>query len=498
MQRITRRTMLRNTALAAASIGPFVHTGRGAAQRPPGADAPGRRPNFLFLLTDDQSYATLGCTGSPFMKTPNIDRMRKGGVLFSNTFVAMSLCAPSRACFLTGQYPFRNGIFNNSIRWNQELQTLPRLLHDAGYATAHIGKFHMDGDDRMHPGYDYWAAQVNQGAYVNPRKNINGRWVDMEGYDTTIVTDQALDFIRQTPDEKPFCVWIGYKACHGPFTPAPGHENDFANMEFKPPASFFADDPGKPRRVRNKAGLRGGAEDNPRRAAKKAAAANAPPGNLEQWAARERNQYRCLMGVEDSVGRLLGALDQRKIADDTIVVLASDNGFFHGEHGLHGKLEAYEEALRVPMMVRYPRMIKAGQSCGRFVSNVDLAPTILDFCGMPAPKQMQGRSWRPLVTGKPNAEWRDSFLYQQYGNDDTPATPVVKALRTDRHKLILNLHPADIEELYDLKADPQEMKNLAADPAHKTTVRDLKTRMLRAMRELDDPAVPAVEATVKA
>ncbi len=493
-QAITRRELLRQAsraALATASAGPFFHV----------AHAAERRPNFLFLLTDDQSYATLSCTGSPFMKTPHIDRLRREGVLFTNAFVAMSLCAPSRACFLTGQYPFRNGIYQNNIRWNQELVTLPRLLHDAGYSTAHIGKWHMDGDDRVQPGYDYWAAQINQGSYVNPRKNINGQWVDMQGYDTTIITDQAIEFMRQTPREKPFCVWMGYKACHGPFTPAPGHEDDFAKVEFKPPQSFFEDDPGKPRRVRDRRGLRAAEAPGAAKAAKKAAKKAAQPawmnpGNLEQWAERERNQYRSLMGAEDSVARLLSALEERKALEDTIIVYAGDNGFFHGEHGLHGKMEAYEEALRVPMMVRYPRLVKGGQTCDSFVANVDLAPTVLDFCGVPVPKQMQGRSWRPLVTGKSKAAWRDSFLYSMYDGAADPQNPTVKAIRTDRYKLILNLAPPDLEELYDVKNDPKEMKNLAADKGHKDLIRDLKQKMLRAMRELEDPAVPLVEATL--
>ena len=482
---LTRRRFLgraRNLGVGAA-LGPFFHPLRAAEVR---------RPNFLFLLTDDQSYATLSVTGSSFMKTPHIDRIAREGVLFTNAFPAMSLCAPSRAAFLTGNYPHKNGIFQNQIRWDQQHATLPRTLQAAGYRSAHIGKFHMDNDDRVQPGYDYWAAQINQGSYINPRKNINGQWVDLPGYDTEIVTNQALEFMRSTKPDQPFCVWIGYKACHAPFTPAPGHETRFADLEFKPPASYFLDDEGKPERVRRRA--RGG--DVPAKAAK--AKAKGGPLSLEQWAERERNQYRSLLGVEDSAARLLRFLDERKIADDTIVVLAGDNGFFHGEHGLHGKLEAYEESIRVPMLARYPRKIKAGQRCDSFVINVDLAPTILDFCGIKPPQPMQGRSWAPLVTaGAKNVRWREAFHYEMYGQRSDPATPTVKALRTDRHKLILNLNPAELEELYDLKTDPQEMTNLAREKGNRDLVRQLKQKMLAVMRELEDPAVPAVEATLK-
>jgi len=219
--------------------------------------------------------------------------------------------------------------------------------------------------------------------------------------------------------------------------------------------------------------------------------------SLERWAERERNQFRCLMGVEDSVKRLLECLEEQKRLDDTLIIYAGDNGFFHGEHGLHGKLEAYEESLRVPLLARYPRAIPAGQRIDAFVSNLDLAPTVLDFCGVRPHKPMQGRSWRPLVTGKPaGVPWRRAFLYEMFGAGADPAHPTVKAIRTDRYKLILNLNPRELDELYDLKNDPQEMRNLARDKAYQDLVKELKRQMLDLMRELEDPAVPAVQATL--
>ncbi len=474
-QLITRRQ-----AIAAAAAAPFIRTSRAA----------GTRPNFLFLLTDDQSFASTSLTGSPFMKTPNMDRLGKEGVLFTNGFVPMSLCAPSRACFLTGNYPHKNGIIGNQTRWNQELQTLPRILHDNGYRTAHMGKFHMDGDDRVQPGYDYWAAQIGQGQYVNPRKNINGKWVDLEGYDTNIVTDQAIDFMRASKGQ-PFCTWIGFKACHGPFTPAPGHEKDFADLPFKPPASFFVDDEGKSKRVRNKSQNRNIAEGGTKKQAKrKKAAAGDAPSSLEAWSERERNYYRALMGAEDNFGRLFAFLEQEKLMDDTIIFFSSDNGFFHGEHGLHGKMEPYEEALRVPMMVRYPKLIPAGQRCDAFVSNIDMAPSILDMCGIKAPQPMQGRSWRPLVTGQKSAPRRDSFVYTMHSGDATH--PTLKALRTDQFKLVLNLNPGDKTELYDLKADPQELKNIA--DSNRAMLADLRGKLVSEMKKNEDPALADVEA----
>ena len=470
----------RRQVITAAAAAPFIRTSRAA----------GTRPNFLFLLTDDQSYRSTSLTGSPFMKTPNMDRIGREGVLFTNGFVPMSLCAPSRACFLTGLYPHKNGIIGNQTSWNQELQTLPGVLHANGYRTAHIGKFHMNGDDRVQPGYDYWAAQVGQGQYVNPRKNINGKWTDLVGYDTNIVTDQAIEFMRASRGQ-PFCTWIGFKACHGPFTPAPGHEKDFADLPFDPPASFFVDDEGKPKRVRNKSqNRRLNAGGVAKKAGKKKAAAGDAPGNLAAWSERERNYHRALMGAEDNFGRLFAFLEQEKLMDDTIIFFSGDNGFFHGEHGLHGKMEAYEEALRVPMMVRYPRLIPAGQRCDAFVSNVDMAPSILDLCGVKAPKPMQGQSWRPLVTGQKSAPRRDSFVYTMHSGD--AAHPTLKALRTEEYKLILNLNPGDKTELYDIKKDPQELKNLA--DGNRAVLADLRGKLVAEMKKLEDPAVPDVEA----
>lgn len=212
--------------------------------------------------------------------------------------------------------------------------------------------------------------------------------------------------------DKSFRTWIGYKACHGPFTPAPGHENDFANIEFRPPESFFIDDTGKPDRVRRKSQNPKSpftAESRKGGKKKRKKAAGDAPGSLESWAARERDQHRCLMGVEDSVGRLLRFLDEEKLANDTIIVYMGDNGFFHGEHGLHGKMEAYEEALRVPMLLRYPAAVKAKQRIDAFTSNIDIAPSVLDICGIRPPQPMQGLSFKGLIDGSKRKPGRDSL-----------------------------------------------------------------------------------------
>jgi N-acetylglucosamine-6-sulfatase len=431
-----------------------------------------RRPNVLFLLTDDQSYGTLSCTGSPYLKTPNIDRIAREGAHFTNHFVVRSVCSPSRACYLTGLYAHTHGVDTNGKRLDQGIPTWPRTLHAAGYRTAHIGKWQMGDDDRVQPGYDYWAAQIGTGDYWNPTKNINGRMTGLKGYDTDIVTDQAIGFMRANKD-KPFAVWLAYRACHGPFTPAPGHEKDLADVEIKPPPSFYIDDPGKPKRVREGA-------NNDRRMP------------LAKWAEKQRNQYRSLMGVEDSVGRLLAFLDEQKLAEDTIVVYSSDNGYFQGEHGLTSKQEAYEEGMRVPFFVRYKRRIEP-QRCDAMIANIDLAPTILEICEAPLTKPVQGRSWWPLVVGKQKSI-RHRLLFETMGRGTKIMNPAVKALRTERYKLILNTNPHDITELYDLKNDPGEMKNLASEPAWLDLRKELERQLLDEMRITGDPALGFVEA----
>jgi arylsulfatase A-like enzyme len=288
------------------------------------------------------------------------------------------------------------------------------------------------------------------------------------------------------------------KACHGPFTPAPGHERDFADIEFKPPESFFKDDTGKPDRVRCKtenaqlAISRANAQT--KRAKKKGKKGEGGRLTLEQWASRERDQYRCLMGAEDNVGKLLRFLDEEKLAENTIVLFMGDNGFFHGEHGLHGKQEAYEEALRVPMMMRFPGAVKAGQRVDAFTANVDIAPAVLDFCGIKPAQPMQGLSWKGLVDGSRKGPRRDSFVYTMHGGD--AAHPVVKCLRTARHKLILNLNPRDKTELYDLAADPNEMNNLALEAGNRGLIGDLKRKLVAEMKKLEDPAVADTQAAV--
>lgn len=441
--------------------------------------ASSRRPNVLFILTDDQSYSTLSLTGSRVIKTPNIDRIGREGALFKNFFVTTSLCAPSRASFLTGLYAHSHRILTLREKWNQSLQTWPAALQAAGYKTAYVGKFHMDHDDRVQPGFDYWAAQVSQGEYWNPRKNVNGQFVELRGYDTTIVTDQVLQFMDDRDRRRPFCAIAAYKAPHAPFTPAPGHEKFLGDLDFPAHPDFGKVDPGKPKRLQSPQ--------------KPTEATGGSVWPLERFAERERNYYRSLMGVEESVGRLLRRLDDHELTSNTIVLYTSDNGFFHGEHGLQTKMEAYEESIRVPALFRYPDGVKAGLECDAMVANVDVAATIAEYCGVQLARRTQGHSWRRALSGDTRSR-RSEFLYEYFGMDAeaTPLRPAVKALRTERQKLIVNSHPADVDELYDLEKDPREMNNLALDKSYAGRVKNLRERMVQTMRELGDPAADLI------
>jgi N-acetylglucosamine-6-sulfatase len=471
----TRREVLSNVATGVGLM-PALATAA-SAQRAT------RKPNVLFLLTDDLDYRSFGPEKREFLRLPNLDRIANEGAVARNCFVTTSLCAPSRASFLTGRYAHSHGIYSLSQRWNQSLETWPRVLQRNGWRTAHIGKFHMDSDDRVQPGYDYWAAQSGQGEYRNPRKNMNGAWVDLLGYDTDIITNQALEFMSRRRDS-PFCVWLAYKAPHAPFTPAPGHEADFSNVAFPVHPDFLADDAGKPARVRK---------------SRFQISDNVPNGSywpLERWTERQRSYFRSLMGVEDSAGKLLRFLDENNLADDTVVVVTSDNGFFHGEHGLRSKMEAYEESIRIPFAIRYPRAVRPGTRLNQMLLNIDVPPTLLDICGVPAPSGMQGRSWKSAATGAdPALQLRGQFLYEflGMGKEAHPERPVLKALRNDTYKFIANLFPRDIDELYDVRTDPRERTNLAANDRYRGIVADMKRRLVAEMSRLGDPALPAVQ-----
>ncbi|HEU0038904.1 MAG TPA: sulfatase [Verrucomicrobiae bacterium] len=446
----------------------------------PAAEA-SARPNIIFILVDDLRWDALSCMGHPVAKTPNIDRLAKEGALFKNFFVSIPLCSPSRSSFLTGQYAHATGVIDNSDHsaLSHQLVTFPKLLHDAGYETAYVGKWHMGADDSPRPGFDRWVSFKGQGVYENPNINVDGKASKVDGYMTDILNGHALDFVKQE-HKKPFALYLAHKAVHGPFTPAERHKDLYAEAKLPLTPNHQDKLEGKPALTRELPETKS-ADGAPKkkRAAKKAAKANGAPTGHENTM---RQQLRALAAIDEGVGQLLKALEDSKQLDNSMVIFTSDNGYFWGEHGLGDKRWAYEESIRDPLLMRYPKLIKAGTTLEPFALNIDIAPTLLDVAGAPIPKAIQGRSLLPLFKDA-QAPWRKSFLTEYFAERAFPRTPTWQAVRTDRWKYIRYTNLAGMDELYDLKADPYEMNNLIKDVSAQSALREMKAELAKLRQE---------------
>jgi arylsulfatase A-like enzyme len=402
------------------------------------------RPNFLFILTDDLRYNALGCIGHPFVKTPNIDRIAREGATFSNAFCTTPLCSPSRASFLTGRYVRSHGVLGNgdSNAISHQLITWPRLLHDSGYETCYAGKWHMGEDDTPRPGFDRWVSFKGQGTFNDPALNIDGNRIQTSGYVTDILTGHAVEFLAKKRS-KPFVMYLAHKAVHNPVTPAERHKNLFANETILRAANAKDSLDGKPALQRKVKGAPG-------------------PNTTGTSDEAIRNQLRCLTSVDEGIGTILKTLEDTGQLDNTFVVFTSDNGFFWGEHRLDNKRWAYEEALRIPMVMRYPKLIRPGSKVGRMVLNVDMAPTMLELAGLKPPADVHGRSILPLLNGTVK-EWRTSFLSEYFKEPNYPLVPNWQAVRNEGWKYVHYTELEGMDELYNIAADPGEMKNLIHD-----------------------------------
>ncbi len=434
------------------------------------------RPNIVFILVDDLRWDALSCLGHPIAKTPNIDRIAKEGALFKNFFVSIPLCSPSRSSFLTGQYAHTTGITHNgdSAERSMQLVTFPRLMHEAAYETAYIGKWHMGNNDSPRPGFDRWVSFKGQGVYDDPTLNIDGNRSTVKGYITDLLTDYAVEFVRQKR-EKPFVVYLAHKAVHGPFTPAERHKNLYADAAT--PLTPNHQDPldGKPAVTSSR--------DNPQR--KRGKQQGLPPQTIQGLPRHDeimRKQLAAMAAVDDGVGRLFQALAEIGQLDNTVFIFTSDNGYFWGEHGLGDKRWAYEESIRDPLLIRYPKLIKAGTILKPMVLNIDIAPTALELGGVPIAASIQGRSLVPLFKN-PKAPWRESFLAEYFLERGFPRTPTWQAVRTERWKYI---HYPDLEgmdELYDLKSDPYELKNVINKKSAQSTLKQLQDELAKLRKE---------------
>ncbi len=436
------------------------------------------RPNVLFLLIDDLRFDDLGCTGHPFARTPHIDRIARQGALFRNTFVTTPLCSPSRASFLTGQYAHRHGVIDNTDRsaLSHRLETFPRALQRAGYETGYIGKWHMGVDDSPRPGFDYWLSFQGQGSYLDPDLNENGKPSKARGYTTDIFTERAVEFLSR-PRSRPFCLYVAHKAVHpevvqradgsvsgdGVFIPAERHRTLYKDDPLPRRPNYGRPPEGKPALLRP--------------------IGNLPPLGPQTSTDDEtiRNRLRMLASVEEGVGEIFRALDRSGRLDDTLIALAGDNGYFYGEHGLSVERRlAYEESARIPLLVRYPRLIRPGTKIDALALNIDLAPTLVDLAGARPAAPIDGRSLAPLFRGQ-SPNWRRSFLIEHHSDRVFPRVVNLgyRAVRTERWKYIRYTDLQGMDELYDLKSDPYELRNLIADPAARKALPELEKELTR-------------------
>jgi arylsulfatase A-like enzyme len=427
------------------------------------AQASDCKPNFIFVIADDHRCDAMGSVQKehgdkaryPWFETPSMDRLAAEGVRFRNAFITHSICSPGRAGFLSGQYTHTNGIMDNDTPFSESNISHATLLRDAGYKTAYFGKWHM-GDQKERPGFQYYASFINQGIYQNCPFVINGKETPTTGWVDDVSTDFAIDWIKQN-GSKPFSMVLGFKSPHN----KRGGDN-------------------LPERLRHlyegKTTRKTPNCDNIAVYMKPLVAAGKSLEVAYATNAVHLDYLRHIKGIDENLGRLLDSLDQLKLAEDTVIVYTSDNGFYLGEHGLGDKRALYEEGLRIPFIIRYPRHFPKGKLVDEMIINQDLAPTFLDLAGLPAHPGMHGVSFKPLALGNKPEDWRSSFL--AYYRKELGDTPTCRGIRTENAKLIVYNNKPEWTEVYDLKNDPYELNSLPADgPLAKQLAIELEKQM---------------------
>lgn len=449
-------------------------------------------PNILVILVDDMRWDDLGCAGHPFSKTPNMDRIAKEGARFLNAFAVSPLCSPSRATLLTGLYPHTHGIIDNTERSAQshKLATFPQSLQRAGYETAFVGKWHMGNDDSPRAGFDYWVCLKGQGSTFDPELNVNGSSRKETGYVTDILHRHALDFLKQ-PRTKPFLLYFAHKAMHpetvqradgtlsdpnaSNFIPAERHKNLYAGEKIlRRPNALVA--------PQNQPALQRQIGDLPPLGPKTGSPDKSILGRLQMLAA-----------VDESLGKILQLLEQSGELDRTLIVVTSDQGYFYGEHGLSVERRlAYEESIRIPLLMRLPAMIKPGSKPAEIALTVDLAPTLLDLAGITANTPLQGRSLLPIFKGEAG-NWRNEFLVEYFTDTVFPRIRQMgyQAVRDTRWKYIHYIGLQNMDELYDLQTDPFEMSNQINDGQSQKELQRMRSALDRVVKATSaNPAQP--------
>jgi len=442
----------------------------------------------LFILCDDLRWDALGCAGHPYLKTPHVDRLAQEGVHFRNAFCTTSLCSPSRASILGGLYAHAHGVTNNFTEFPNTLKHFPGVLHDTGYATAYIGKWHMgEENDEKRPGFDYFVTHKGQGKYFDTEFNVDGARQTLPGYYTTVVTELAEKWLAQQRGDRPWLLMLGHKAPHSFYLPEQKYEHTFDSVDVRYPQSAFELDD-KPDWIRQRLytwhGIYGPLFEWRKKFPDDSSAA------VKDFAAMTRAYWGTILSVDDSVGRLAGLLEKTGQLDNTIIVFMGDNGLLNGEDGMVDKRTMHEPSIRIPIIVRYPVLTggKPGRRVESLVLTVDMAPSLLDLCGAPPLEKIHGRSWVKLVRDADPA-WRTSFVYHYNYEQQFPYTPNIRGIRTERWKYMHYPHgdgKADrhLAELYDLKNDPEERKNLIRDPRHTAQLMRLQAGLAVQLRQL--------------
>jgi len=476
-----------------------------------------KSPNILFIMSDDHAAHAISCYGgrlAQIMKTPNIDRISSEGIRLENCFVTNSICTPSRASILTGQYSQLNGVYTLDDDFDRNQENVAKLLQQSGYQTAIIGKWHLYTEPS---GFDYWNVLPGQGQYNNPPLKEKGKPWEYggrggeihEGYVTDIITDLSLDWLKNRNKNKPFFLMCHHKAPHDKWEYAKRHKDLFQDIVIPEPTNLWEDKAHRSPGSREYGGTIS-SHNKYRSLVNEMEAKNWPTGQLDTVGMNEeektraayqkylKDYLRCVAAIDENVGRLLDYLNEEGLTEDTIVIYTSDQGMFLGEHDYWDKRWIFEESLRMPFLMRYPRQIKSGTVNDDIILNVDFAPTFLDYARKPTPSYMQGKSFYTNVAGSTPSDWRKSMYYRYWMHRAHLDVPAHYGIRTKRYKLIffyglpLDAKGAKKEptppgwELYDLEKDPQEMKNVYNDPTYANVAKQLKTELLRLKKNLDD------------
>lgn len=425
-----------------------------------------KQRDIVFILSDDHRYDFMGFLGKPkFLETPHMDRLAREGAHFDNASVTTSLCSPSRATILTGMYSHKHQVIDNGSPVPEGTKFIGEYLQQAGYDTAFIGKWHMgDTKDDPRPGFNHWVSFKGQGEYYDPELNVDGQRLKSKGYISDILTEYAVNWLKKERD-KPFFLFLSHKAVHAMFKPAERHLGRYDHVELEYPASMADTEENykdKPRWVREQRNSWHGVD-------------YMYHGNMD-FDTFYRRYCETILGIDDSIGVVLKTLEELNLDKSTLLFYMGDNGFCFGEHGLIDKRHMYEPSMRVPFLARCPEMIKAGTTINKLVQNIDIAPTIFAAAGLKPLSNMDGKSILPLMRGE-QINWRDEVYYEYYWERAFPHTPTVFGVRTEKYKYMTYHGIWDLDELYDMEIDPDEMYNLIDKPELRDTIIDLRTRV---------------------